>query len=258
MAEPQVFAGAEPFLVENGNIGVLVSHGFTGNPHSMRYLAEGLASAGFTVALPRLKGHGTTPADMAASTASDWVADLERASAWLQQRCDTLFMTGLSMGGTLTLLMAGQHPDLFKGIIPINAMLFSNNPDLASLAFMSPAPAEMQGVGDDITLGLRPGQLALPLSLPRVTITSCHRPTPNIYSRSYPTRTNSWSGSKIPIMWQHWTTTKTSFFRRASTSSKLIRNRRPDKNVFLNIAFVSIEGVDEINPIARRQQAQSC
>src|SRR5437868_14390383 len=150
MAEPQVFAGAEPFLVENGNIGVLVSHGFTGNPHSMRYLAEGLASAGFTVALPRLKGHGTTPADMAASTASDWVADLERASAWLQQRCDTLFMTGLSMGGTLTLLMAGQHPDLFKGIIPINAMLFSNNPDLASLAFMSPATAEVSGIGSDI------------------------------------------------------------------------------------------------------------
>jgi len=150
MAEPQVFAGAEPFLVENGNIGVLVSHGFTGNPHSMRYLAEGLASAGFTVALPRLKGHGTTPADMAASTASDWVADLERASAWLQQRCDTLFMTGLSMGGTLTLLMAGQHPDLFKGIIPINAILFSNSPDLASLAFMSPAPAEVPGVGNDI------------------------------------------------------------------------------------------------------------
>ena len=152
MAEPQVLAGAEPFLVENGNIGVLVSHGFTGNPHSMRYLAEGLASAGFTVALPRLKGHGTTPADMAASTASDWVADLERASAWLQQRCDTLFMTGLSMGGTLTLLMAGQHPDLFKGIIPINALLFSNNPDLASLAFMSPAPAEVPGIGSDINV----------------------------------------------------------------------------------------------------------
>ena len=54
------------------------------------------------------------------------------------------------MGGTLTLLMAGQHPDLFKGIIPINAMLFSNNPDLASLAFMSPAPAEVSGIGSDI------------------------------------------------------------------------------------------------------------
>jgi len=150
MTEPEILAGAEPFYAENGNIGVLVSHGFTGNPQSMRYLAEGLASAGFTVALPRLRGHGTTAADMATSTASDWIADLEQAGAWLQQRCDTLFVTGLSMGGTLTLFMAGQHPDLFKGIIPINAIVFSNNPNLASLAFMSPAPPEVPGVGNDI------------------------------------------------------------------------------------------------------------
>ncbi|MHB8598618.1 MAG: alpha/beta hydrolase [Ktedonobacteraceae bacterium] len=150
MTEPEILAGAEPFYAENGNIGVLVSHGFTGNPQSMRYLAEGFASAGFTVALPRLTGHGTTAADMATSTASDWITDLEQASAWLQQRCDTLFVTGLSMGGTLTLFMAGQHPDLFKGIIPINAIVFSNNPDLASLAFMSPAPPEVPGVGNDI------------------------------------------------------------------------------------------------------------
>lgn len=150
MAEPEIMAGAEPFYAEHGNVGVLVSHGYTGNPQSMRYLAEGLADAGFTVALPRLKGHGTTAADMATSTASDWIADLEQASAWLQQRCDTLFVTGLSMGGTLTLFMAGQHPDLFKGIIPINAIVFSNNPDLASLAFMSPAPPEVPGIGSDI------------------------------------------------------------------------------------------------------------
>ncbi|HVB26234.1 MAG TPA: alpha/beta fold hydrolase [Ktedonobacteraceae bacterium] len=150
MTEPEILAGAEPFYAENGNVGVLVAHGFTGNPQSMRYLAEGLASAGYTVALPRLRGHGTTAADMATSTASGWIADLEQASTWLQQRCDTLFVTGLSMGGTLTLFMAGQHPDLFKGIIPINAIVFSNNPDLASLAFMSPAPPEVPGVGNDI------------------------------------------------------------------------------------------------------------
>ncbi|HZS77179.1 MAG TPA: alpha/beta fold hydrolase [Ktedonobacteraceae bacterium] len=150
MSEPQILAGAEPFFAEKGRVGVLVSHGYTGNPQSMRYLAEGLANAGYTVALPRLKGHGTTPADMAASTASDWIADLEKACQWLEQRCDTLFMTGLSMGGTLTLFMAGQFPERFKGIMPINAALFVNNPALASLAYMSPAPAEVPGVGNDV------------------------------------------------------------------------------------------------------------
>jgi len=152
MSTPEVLKGAEPFYAEGGPTGVLVSHGYTGSPQSMRYLAEGLAKAGCTVALPRLKGHGTTAADMAISTASDWIADLNTTLAWLKERCDTLFMTGLSMGGTLTLYMAGQYPDLFKGIIPINAAVFLNNPAMASLAYMSGAPAEVPGVGGDIKI----------------------------------------------------------------------------------------------------------
>ena len=150
MSEISILPDAEPFYAENGKTGVLISHGFTGNPQSMRYYAEGLAQAGFTVALPRLKGHGTTPADMAISTSNDWIRDLEQAMAWLQERCDTLFITGLSMGGTLTLFMAGQYPGVFKGIIPINALISSNNPDLASLVYMANGPAEIQGVGSDI------------------------------------------------------------------------------------------------------------
>ncbi len=150
MSETDILPGAEPFYAENGKVGVLISHGYTGNPQSMCYYAEGLAKAGFTVALPRLKGHGTTPADMATSTASDWIKDLEQAMAWLQERCDTLFVTGLSMGGTLTLYMAGQYPGVFKGIIPINALISSNNPDLASLVYMANGPVEVQGIGSDI------------------------------------------------------------------------------------------------------------
>lgn len=150
MSELEVLKGAEPFYTEGSRTGVLLSHGYTGSPQSMRYLAEGLAKVGFTVALPRLKGHGTTPADMATSTASDWIADLNKALTWLKERCDTLFMTGLSMGGTLTLYMAGQYPNLFKGIIPINAAIFMNSPDMASLAYMVGAPAEVPGLGGDI------------------------------------------------------------------------------------------------------------
>src|SRR5207249_933247 len=150
MNEPEILKGAEPWYAEGNRTGVLVSHGYTGSPQSMRYFAESLAQAGFSVALPRLKGHGTTPADMAASTATDWIAELNKGVAWLQERCDTLFMTGLSMGGTLTLFMAGQYPNLFKGIIPINAAISLNNPDFASLAYMVGGPAEIQGVGGDI------------------------------------------------------------------------------------------------------------
>jgi carboxylesterase len=44
MAEQQVLAGAEPFYAQKGNVGVLISHGYTGCPQSMIYLAKGLAN----------------------------------------------------------------------------------------------------------------------------------------------------------------------------------------------------------------------
>ena len=79
MSEQQILPGAEAFYAEGNHIGVLVIHGYTGSPHGVRYLAESLAQAKYTVALPRLAGHGTTPADMATTTTSDWLADLHTA-----------------------------------------------------------------------------------------------------------------------------------------------------------------------------------
>jgi carboxylesterase len=128
---------------QTGHIGVLLSHGFTGTPMEMRPLAEAFASAGYTVALPRLAGHGTTPEDMATTTANAWVASIADAATWLQARCDRLLMVGLSMGGILSLYMAGLQPTLFAGIITINAPMFFNNPQAARLALAPGAPAEI-------------------------------------------------------------------------------------------------------------------
>ena len=59
-----ILPGAEPFSHTGGPSGVLVLHGFTGNPQSMRPLAVALAAAGYTVDLPLLPGHGTAVEDM--------------------------------------------------------------------------------------------------------------------------------------------------------------------------------------------------
>ncbi|NWJ47354.1 MAG: alpha/beta fold hydrolase [Chloroflexi bacterium] len=150
MSETQIIPGAEPYYHIGNRIGVLVSHGYTGCPQSMRYIAEGLAKEGFSVILPRLKGHGTSPADMATATASDWTTDILTAYGWLKERCDHIFMTGLSMGGTLTLVAAGLNPEGFSGIIPINASVILNNPDLLGLAFLPGMPSEIPGIGSDI------------------------------------------------------------------------------------------------------------
>ncbi|AGX02522.1 esterase [Bacillus sp. NRRL B-14911] len=115
-----VLNGAEPFYYEGGRTGILVSHGFTGSTQSMRPLGEAYAKAGYTVCGPRLKGHGTHYEEMEQTQYSDWIASIEEGFQWLKERCDDIFVTGLSMGGTLTLYMAEKHSEI-KAIIPINA-----------------------------------------------------------------------------------------------------------------------------------------
>ena len=53
-----------PGTGDNAAVGVLLSHGFTGSPKSMRPFAEHLAAEGYGVAVPRLPGHGTTWQEM--------------------------------------------------------------------------------------------------------------------------------------------------------------------------------------------------
>ena len=151
MFKIQVMTGAEPFFFEGSEVGCLVSHGFTGTTQSVRFLGEFLAKeGGLTVVGPRLKGHGTSVEDMAQSSAEDWVRSVEAGLETLRERCSQIFMTGLSMGGTLTLYMAAMYPDVIQGAIPINGAVFLNNPDSASLVFMVNAPATISAMGGDI------------------------------------------------------------------------------------------------------------
>lgn len=120
--EFDILPGAEPFIFEGGKTGILISHGFTGTTQSMRPLAEAFAQEGYSVYAPRLKGHGTHYEDMETSTYQDWVASVEEAYAWLMERCDKIFVAGLSMGGTLALYMAENHPEI-RAISLINAAI---------------------------------------------------------------------------------------------------------------------------------------
>jgi len=107
---------------EQARVGVLVSHGFTGSPHSVQEIALRLADAGYTVAMPLLTGHGRTPEELEKARLTDWTADAEQAFAWLQERTDQVFATGLSMGGTLALHLAERRPEI-AGIVTINALI---------------------------------------------------------------------------------------------------------------------------------------
>ncbi len=115
-----VLPGAEPYRHEGGEVGVLLCHGFTGSPQSLRPWAEYLAERGLTVSLPLLPGHGTRWEDMQLTGWQDWYAEVDRELRALLARCTQVFVFGLSMGGALALRLASQHGDRISGIVVVN------------------------------------------------------------------------------------------------------------------------------------------
>lgn len=149
---PSILAGAEPFSHHGqGTRGALVLHGFTGNPSSMRGLANAFADAGYHVELPRLPGHGTTIEDMLPTTWGDWTGEVERAYQRLAERASEIVVAGLSMGGTLALWLALQHPEI-DGVVCVNPATAPVGGDIMEMVREAQAGgvAVMPGIGDDI------------------------------------------------------------------------------------------------------------
>ncbi|WP_413533260.1 alpha/beta hydrolase [Empedobacter brevis] len=142
-----ILKGAEAELLKgSNNVGVLVIHGFTGTTQSMRLVAYALHEKGFTVNMPRLKGHGTTPEDMESCTYNDWKESVNEAYNELKPLVKEIFVLGLSMGGTLTLYSAINFP--IKGAIVINGAV-----NLTSMEEVYKNPTSqrfIEGIGSDI------------------------------------------------------------------------------------------------------------
>jgi carboxylesterase len=151
---PDVLPGAEPFDLpgsgDSARTGVLLVHGFTGNPSSMRPWGEHLATAGFTVRGPRLPGHGTTWQDCNASTHEQWTAAVEEAFDQLAATCDRVFVAGLSMGGTLATRLAEVRPDDVAGLLLVNPALFTQRLDAKLLPLIARLTSNWAPIGSDI------------------------------------------------------------------------------------------------------------
>ncbi len=125
----------QPYSAYPGSdVGVLVSHGFTGSPGSVRHLAERLAAAGYNVEVPRLTGHSPRWQDLVPAKLDDWLADLRGPLEQLKARSRIVFVAGLSMGGTLALRLAQTDPAI-RGVALVNHALVFGNP-LVPLAFL--------------------------------------------------------------------------------------------------------------------------
>ncbi len=120
--------GSEPFSF-TGNVdkGVLLVHGFTSTPDSLRYLGQRFREAGYHVECPRLPGHCTVWQDIEKVTWRDWIAAEEEALSKLESRASKVYVMGLSLGGVISLYLVENHPEL-RALSIVNHSLFMGNP----------------------------------------------------------------------------------------------------------------------------------
>lgn len=98
------------FTLKGGRVGILLLHRLCGTPVEMRFVANGLAKAGYTVSCPQLAGHCGSETDMKATRWADWYRSAEDALDDLRKECDVVIAGGLSTGAVLALMLAAKHP----------------------------------------------------------------------------------------------------------------------------------------------------
>ncbi len=92
--------------VANPRAGVLLIHGLTDSPYSMRWLAQRLHGMGYWALAIRLPGHGTAPSGLLNFTWQDLAAATRVAARYLRGRIGSdrpLYLAGYSMGAALAI-----------------------------------------------------------------------------------------------------------------------------------------------------------
>lgn len=143
-------AQAQPDLTGGRRIGVLLSHGFTGSPDSMRPWADHLAARGFGVEVPLLPGHGTTWQELNRMGWSDWYAEVARSFDSLRARSDAVVIGGLSMGGALVLRLAIEKADDISGVVLVNPAVATQRKDVLALPLLKHVVPAFPGIASDI------------------------------------------------------------------------------------------------------------
>ena len=111
-----------PFLVQGRSrrVGVVLCHGYMAAPLEMKGLAEHLGRLGYYIYVPRLRGHGTSPVDLAGRTFEEWVRSVDRGYAVISSLCDRVVAGGFSTGAGLALHMAARVEGL-TGVFAVSA-----------------------------------------------------------------------------------------------------------------------------------------
>jgi esterase/lipase/1-acyl-sn-glycerol-3-phosphate acyltransferase len=100
----------EPLLLKGSSrrLGVVLVHGFLAAPPEMLELATYLHGKGYWVYSVRLRGHGTSPEDLATRGGNDWIESVDIGYAMMSAICTRVVIGGFSFGGGLALDAAAR------------------------------------------------------------------------------------------------------------------------------------------------------
>ena len=107
----------------NGGAVILI-HGLTGTPNEMNFLANRLHRAGFSVLCPRLANHDRSLKVLRNTPWQDFYGTVRQAYFKAREYSDTIFVSGLSMGALLALLLADEFPQAIAGVSCLSPTLF--------------------------------------------------------------------------------------------------------------------------------------
>jgi carboxylesterase len=145
-----ILPGAEPFHHDGSDVGVLLCHGFTGTPQSMRPWGEYLADRGYSVRIPLLPGHGTTWQEMNQTRWEDWYAAVDAAFRELHEASERVVVCGLSMGGALALQLAQGHGPRISGLVLVNPAVKFEDPRTLLLPVLKHLVGSLGAIGNDV------------------------------------------------------------------------------------------------------------
>ena len=108
--------------------GILLLHGMTDSPYSLRHLAEMLSQQGFYVLNLRLPGHGTLPAELDRIQWQDWYEAVKIGASHVVGQIEAgqpFYLLGYSNGGSLAVKYSMDSIDDVGARIPDHVFLIS-------------------------------------------------------------------------------------------------------------------------------------